>query len=90
MGQPQKNQAQKEQLNSSERKKLYQILSAVDFSKLKTQYGNPKIRDIPEIKVVYSDFKISVKGRNNALPRFEKSSNGATNSMKNILHYSNH
>lgn len=60
------NQAQKKQLNYKERKKLYQILSAVDFSKLNNQSGNPKIKDIPEIKVVFGDFKISVKGRNKA------------------------
>ncbi len=65
---PKQNHIQKGKLNYKEHRKLCRILSTLDFSKLYTQYGNPKIRDIPEIKVVYGDFKISVKGRNNAPP----------------------
>lgn len=51
---------------------LKKIVYSIDFSKVKENYGNSLIRDLPEIQISFGDKNVNFRGRHSAPDSFRK------------------
>ena len=59
-------------LSRKDKDELDEILSLIDFSNAKKQYGNPLIRDFPKISISYGNVLINLTGRQSAPEPIQK------------------